>query len=119
MTDPQVNDAPPAGIRWYAVVLAVGQLGLLVVGGLSLWRIAGGWWLGAVAAGLFALIFLVGWQVWLAPGSRRRLRFPERLALTLVVGSMICVSAALADLLLPSLVALSVAVLGDALDSRR
>ena len=43
---------PRAEVRWFGVVLFVGHVALIVLGAVSLWRIAGGWWLGAVAAGL-------------------------------------------------------------------
>lgn len=56
-------------VRWYGVVLLVGHLALTVIGAVSLWRIAGGWWVGAAAAALFVLGYLALWRYLLAPGS--------------------------------------------------
>ncbi|MCC2593491.1 hypothetical protein LKO27_08730 [Tessaracoccus sp. OS52] len=105
-------------LRWYAVVLFIGQLALVVIGALSLWRIAGGWWLGAVVAGVFVLAYCVSWLLLLAPGSPRRLGYKERLTLNLVLGPAVVVLASLASLWLPALVALSVAIMCDALNER-
>ena len=68
-------------VRWYGVVLLVGHLALTVIGAVSLWRIAGGWWVGAAAAALFVLGYLALWRYLLAPGSRQRLAYRERLAI--------------------------------------
>lgn len=105
-------------IRWYAIVLALGQLALLGLGSWSLWRIAGGWWLGAVAAALFAVGYALVWVLLLAPGSSRRLGYKERLTVNLVVGPAVIVLASLAALWLPALVALSVVIMCDALNER-
>lgn len=122
MTDvSQMDDvAPPAagGIRWYAVVLAIGQVALLVIGGWALWQIAGGWWLGALAAGLFGVTFLTGWLLLLAPGSPRRLGYRERLTVNLVAGPAVVVVASLAGVWLPALAALSVVIMCDALNQK-
>lgn len=124
---PDVTDvtdiAEPArtggGIRWFAVVLVVAQLATLVIGAWSLWDIAGGWWLGALAGGLFAVGYLVSWVLLLAPGSPRRLGYKERLTVNLVVGPAVVVIASLAHVWLPALVALSVVIMCDALNQRR
>lgn len=105
-------------LRWYAIVLFLGQLALLGIGAWSLWGIAGGWWLGAVAAGLFVVAFVFSWVLLLAPGSTRRLSFRERLTINLVVGPAVVVLASLAGLWLPALVALSVVIMCDALNER-
>jgi len=109
---------PRAEVRWFGVVLLVGHVALIVLGAISLWRIAGGWWLGAVAAGLFALGYLALWRFLLAPGSPSRLGYRERFTLALVVGPVVVVLGSLAGLWLPALMATSVVILGDALDER-
>ena len=76
-------------VRWYGVVLLVGHLALTAIGGVSLWRIAGGWWVGAAAAALFVLGYLALWRYLLAPGSRQRLAYRERLAVALVVAPVV------------------------------
>lgn len=123
MTDvTQMDEAasPQAGgIRWYAVVLTIGQVALLVLGGWALWQIAGGWWLGALAAGLFGTVFLAGWLWLLAPGSPRRLGYRERLTVNLVAGPAVVVVASLADVWLPALAALSVVIMCDALNQKQ
>lgn len=103
-------------VRWFGVVLLIGHLGLLAVGVSSLWRIAGGWWLGAVVAGLFGLGYLALWRYLLAPGSSSRLGYKERLTVTLVLGPAVVVLAALAGLWVPALVATCVVILGDTLN---
>ena len=109
----------PAGdIRWYGVVLLVGHVALLVRGAVSLWRIAGGWWIGAAAAAVFVLAYAAGWRFWLAPGARGRLGYKERLTVTMVVGPAVVVLGSLAGLWLPALIATSVVLLGDALNER-
>jgi len=105
-------------VRWYGVVLLVGHLALTVIGAVSLWRIAGGWWVGAAAAALFVLGYLALWRYLLAPGSRQRLAYLERLAIALVTGPAVLVLGGLTDLWLPALVAMSVLILGDALNER-
>ncbi|NHB85564.1 hypothetical protein G7085_15715 [Tessaracoccus sp. HDW20] len=106
------------GIRWFGLLLFVGHLALLIIGAVSLWRIAGGWWVGAAAAGLFVLAFAAMWWVWLAPGSPRRLRYRERFTANVVVGPAVIVLGSLASLWLPGLLALSIVLLGDALNVR-
>lgn len=126
MTQPFESDqadvsevARPAGeIRWFGVVLLVGHLALLVIGAVALWRIAGGWWLGALAAGLFVLVYATLWRIWLAPGSHRRLGYKERFTFTVVAGPAVIVLGGLTGLWLTALVATSVVLLGDALDKR-
>ncbi|HMQ65975.1 MAG TPA: hypothetical protein PJ992_06765 [Arachnia sp.] len=105
-------------VRWYGVVLLVGHLALTVIGAVALWRIAGGWWVGAAAAALFTLGYLALWRYLLAPGSRQRLAYRERLAIALVTGPAVLILGGLTDLWLPALVAMSVLILGDALDQR-
>lgn len=106
------------GIRWFAVVLLIGQVALLAIGAVSLWRIAGGWWLGAVAAAVFAIGYAVLWRVWLAAGSSRHLRYRERFTVNLVAGPIVVILGALAGLWLPGLLAVSVILLCDALNER-
>ena len=109
----------PAGdIRWYGVVLLVGHVALLVLGAVSLWRIAGGWWIGAAAAAVFVLAYAAGWRFWLAPGARGRLGYKERLTVTMVVGPAVVVLGSLAGLWLPALIATREVLLGDALNER-
>ncbi len=109
----------PAGdIRWYGVVLLVGHVALLVLGAVSLWRIAGGWWIGAAAAAVFVLAYAAGWRFWLAQGTRGRLGYKERLTVTMVVGRAVVLLSSLAGLWLPALIATSVVLLGDALNER-
>lgn len=105
-------------MRWFGVVLLVGQLALLVLGAVSLWRIAGGWVVGAAAAAVFGAAYLALWRWLLAPGSPSRLRYRERLTVSLVVGPVVVVLGSLAGLWLPALMATSVTLLGDALDER-
>ena len=116
-----VSELPPAPetqIRWFGVVLLVGHLALLVIGAVSLWRIAGGWWLGAVVAAVFAIACFFVWRFFLAPGSGARLGFRERLTIAVVLGTVVVVLGALANLWLPALVATSVVILGDSLNER-
>lgn len=110
---------PGGGLRWFGIVLLIAQLGLLALGIVALWQIGGGWWLGALAGGIFTLIFLVVWILFLAPGSRQRLGYRERLLINLLVGPAVVVMGGLTSLWLPALVALSVTILCDALDERR
>ena len=123
MRSPRQADSPAAdeavgGIAWFGLLLLVGHLGLLVIGAVSLWHIAGGWWVGAAAAGLFTLACAAGWWVWLAPGSPRRLRYRERFTVSVVAGPAIVVLGSLASLWLPAILALSIVLLGDALNVR-
>lgn len=120
---PEVTDitAPypdGGGIRWFALVLGIAHLALLVIGGWAMWQIAGGWYWGAVAAGLFAVAYLTCWIFLLAPGSSRRLGYKERLTVNLVVGPAVVVVASLAHVWLPALAALSVVIMCDALNQR-
>lgn len=110
---------PPSGtIRWFAVVLLLAYLALLVIGGISLWRIAGGGPASWLAAGVFAVGFLIVWRLWLAIGSRRRLAFRERLTVHLVGGPIIVVLASLAGVWLPAIITLSIVLMCDALNER-
>lgn len=106
------------GVRWFGIVLFVGQVALAALGAVSLWRIGGGVWVGATAAAVFVVVFAAVWRLLLAPGSPSRLRYRERLTVTLVVGPVVIVVGSLAGLWLPALMATSVALLGDALDER-
>lgn len=117
ITEPGAS-APAGSIRWFGLVLFIGHLGLLVIGAVALWQIAGGWWVGAAAAALFVLVYAGLWRYLLAPGSLQRLGHRERLTVNLVAGPVVVVIASLAGLWLPALVALSVVVLCDALNSR-
>lgn len=112
------TDAPVTSVRWFGLVLLIGQVALLCLGAMSLWRIAGGWWIGALAAAVFLAAYAVVWRFWLAPGSGRRLRYRERLTLNLVLGPIVVVLGSLASLWLPALLATSVVLLCDALDQR-
>ena len=103
-------------VRWFGVVLLVGHLALMVLGAVSLWRIAGGWWVGALAAGLFVLGYAALWRFLLAPGAQSRLGYKERLTVALVVSPAVVVVASLEGLWVPALVAACVMILGDALD---
>ncbi len=105
-------------IRWFGIVRLVGQLALAALGAVSLWRIAGGWWVGAANAALLVAVVAGLWFRLLAPGSPARLRYRERLALSLVLGTAVVILGSLAGLWLPAIVATSVALLGDALDER-
>ena len=105
-------------VRWFGVVLLIGHLALIVIGAIALWRIAGGWWLGAAVAATFVLGYFALWRYLLAPGSTVRLGYKERLTVSLVVGPAVVVLAALAGLWVPALVATCVVVLGDALNER-
>lgn len=112
----EVQNEPETQIRWFGVVLLVGHLALLIIGALSLWRIAGGWWLGAVVAAVFALAYIFIWRYLLAPGAKTRLGFRERLTTSLVLGPVVVVLGALAHLWLPALIATSIVILGDSLN---
>ncbi|MHA6511116.1 hypothetical protein [Tessaracoccus sp. Z1128] len=108
----------PAEVRWFGVVLLVGHLALTVLGAAALWRIAGGWWLGAVVAALFVLGYVALWRGVLAPGAHTRLGYRERLTVALVLGPAVVVLGSLAGLWLPALMATIVVILGDALNER-
>lgn len=112
----EVQNEPETQIRWFGVVLLVGHLALLIIGALSLWRIAGGWWLGAVVAAVFALAYIFIWRYLLAPGAKTRLGFRERLTTSLVLGPAVVVLGALSHLWLPALIATSIVILGDSLN---
>lgn len=105
-------------VRWFGVVLLAGHLALIVLGAISLFRIAGGWWLGAAVAAAFVLGYFALWRYLLAPGSTVRLGYKERLTVSLVLGPAVVVVAALAGLWVPALVATCVMILGDALNER-
>lgn len=64
----RVENEPVVTVRWFAVVSLVGHLGLATIGAWSLWVISGGWWLGAVAAPVFVLLYAAMWRFLLAPG---------------------------------------------------
>ncbi|AQP47809.1 hypothetical protein BW730_10200 [Tessaracoccus aquimaris] len=110
---------PSSEIRWFGLVLLVGHLGLLAIGAVALWRIAGGWWVGAVAAAVFVAAYAAVWRFWLAPGSTRRLGYKERLTVNVVAGPAVIVLGSLSGLWLPALLATSVILLSDALNQRR
>ena len=116
---PQGRAAQPGQLRWFAIGLLLGQVGLLVVGVAALWRIGEGWWLGAAVGLSFALVYLGLWYFLLAPGSRRRLAFRERLLIHLLVGTFVLVVGGLSDLWVLALVALSITLICDALDENR
>jgi hypothetical protein len=99
-------------------VALVGHVALLGLGAWALWRISGGWWLGAATGGLFAISYAAMWRFLLAPGSRRRLGQRERFTVTLVVVPLVVVLAALGDIWLPALIAGSFVLLGDSLNER-
>ncbi|MDO5677440.1 MAG: hypothetical protein Q4G35_08050 [Propionibacteriaceae bacterium] len=105
-------------VRWFGVVLFVGHVALMVMGAIALWRIAGGWWVGAAVALVFVLGYFALWRYLLAPGSNVRLGYKERLTVSLVVGPAVVVLASLAGLWIPALVATCIMILGDALDER-
>lgn len=119
----ETNDATaspgrPSAIRWYAVVLGIAYLALLALGTWSMWQIAGGWWLGAVAGLIFAIGFIVVWALWLVPGSSRRLGHRERFTVHLVGGTLVVVLAAIAAIWIPALVTVSVLIMCDALNEQ-
>lgn len=114
----RIDDAPPTRIRWFAVVALVGHLILLLVGAWSLWTIAGGGLVGAIAAIVVVIGYAMMWRFLLAPGSRRRLGERERLTLTIVVVPIVIVLAALGSVWLPALIGGSFVLLGDALNGR-
>ena len=115
----EVVSQPETEIRWFGVLLVIGHLALLVLGAISLWNIGGGGWPGGVAAGIFALAYLVLWRFLLAPGSRARLGLRERLTLAFVIGPAVVVLGSLANLWLPALVATAVVILGESLNESR
>lgn len=115
ITDARATSHPGA-IRWFAVVLLIAYLALLAIGTGSVWVIAGGGTASWIAAPIFALVYLLGWRIWLAAGSTRRLTFKERATVHVVSGTIVVVLGSLAHLLLPAIVALSIVVMCDALD---
>lgn len=118
--DDRAEGAARSGeVRWFGVVLLIAHAALLTLGAVSLWRIGGGWWVGAVAAAVFAVVYAAMWRFWLAPGSRRQLLYRERLTLNLVAGPAVVVLGSLAGLWLPALLAVSMILLCDALNQRR
>ena len=114
----RIDARPAAEVRWFAVVSLVGHVGLLALGAWALWRISGGWWLGAATAPVFAVAYAAMWRFLLAPGSRRRLGQRERFTLTLVVVPLVVVLAALGEIWLPALIMGSFVLLGDSLNER-
>lgn len=123
VTDISDSDEPsgptgPAGIRWFAVVLLLAYIALLAIGAISLWRMGGGGLASWIAASVFALLFILGWRLWLKPGSNRRLAFRERTTVHLVGGPIVIILASLAQVWLPAIVALSIIVMCDALNER-
>lgn len=112
------EEQPPGGIRWFAVVLLIAYVAMLAIGTGSLWFIAGGGPASWIAASAFALLYLTGWRIWLAPGSHRRLAFRERVTVHLVAGPLVVVLGSLAQVWLPAVVALSALVMCDALNER-
>ena len=120
VTDITHSEEPalPQSIRWFGVVLLVAYLALLVVGIWSLWMIAGAALAAMISAAVFAVLYISGWRVWLAPGSHRRLPFKERLTVHLIGGPIVVVLGSLAGVWLAALLALSAVVMCDALDER-
>ncbi|MGO1383506.1 MAG: hypothetical protein ACTHWA_09125 [Arachnia sp.] len=108
----------PGGIRWFAVVLVLAYLALLIICTVSLSRIAGDGITSWIAIGVFSVVFILGWRWWLAAGSHLRLAFRERLTVHLVGGPILVVLGSLAGLWMPAIIALSVAVMCDALNER-
>ena len=108
----------PGGIRWFGLVLFLAHVSLLALGAWSLWVLAGRQLVAATAAAVFALLYMGARRLWMAPGSRRRLAFKERVTVHLVAGPVIVILGSLAQLVLPAVVALSIAVMCDALDER-
>lgn len=115
----QFGEAPVTRVRWFGIVVLVGHLGLLAVGAISLWRIPGGGVLGGIVAALFVVGYAVLWRFLLAPGSHRRLGYRERLTTALILGPIVLLLAALVNLWLQALIALSVVLLGDSLNESR
>ncbi|WP_139650850.1 hypothetical protein [Tessaracoccus massiliensis] len=105
-------------VRWFGVVLLLGHLALMAIGAVALWRIAGGWWVGAAVGALFVLGYFALWRFLLAPGSTARLGYKERLTVSLVAGPIVVIIASLAGLWVPALVATCVVILGDTLNER-
>ena len=114
----EVADGGPSDIRWFGLVLFIGHVALLVIGAVSLWRIAGGGLLGGVVAGIFVALYAGLWRFFLAPGSHSRFGHRERLAVSLTLGPSVVVLGSLAGLWLPALIATSLVILGDALNER-
>lgn len=105
-------------IRWYSVTLFLGHLGLLACALWSLWHLAGSDWLAGVLCVFTLLGYTVVWRRWIAPASRQRLDYPQRLAVNVVLGSAIVIVASPVSVWLPALVAASVVLLSDSLAAR-
>ncbi len=105
-------------IRWYSVTLFLGHLGLLACALWSLWHLVGGNWLAGLLCVLLLLLYALLWRLWIAPASRQRLGYRERLAVHVVLGSAIVVLASYVPLWLPALIAASVVLLSDTLAER-
>ncbi len=119
MTDSPDSADPSGGeIRWFGVVLLVAYLALLILGARSVWILLGAGTVAWILTGVFVVAYILGWRIWLVPGSPRRLPFKGRLLVHLVVGPVLVVLSALTGAWLPALVALSAAVMCDALDER-
>ena len=112
----EVEVQPATSVRWFGVVLLVGHIALLAVGALALWSIAGGGGVGALAAAVFVVGYAAMWRFLLAPGSRSRLGYRERLTVSLIVGPIVVLLGSLSGLWLLGLVATSIVLLGDALN---
>ncbi|MEZ5087560.1 MAG: hypothetical protein R2722_15380 [Tessaracoccus sp.] len=108
----------PVRIRWYALVLFLAHIGVLIVGCSSLWRITNGGWSGTFAAVCFTAAYAALWAVWLVPGSGRRLAYRERLIANLVAGTVVVILAGFAGAWMTALVAASIVILCDALNER-
>ncbi|MDO5066194.1 MAG: DUF2568 domain-containing protein [Propionibacteriaceae bacterium] len=102
-------------ISWFSVVMLAGHALLAGVGAWALWVIGGGLWLGLGAALVLVVAYALVWRRWLAPASRHRLGYKERLVVHLTLGPAIVVLATLANVWLAALVGVSLVLLGDAL----
>ncbi|MDO5082259.1 MAG: hypothetical protein Q4D89_02505 [Arachnia propionica] len=102
-------------ISWFSVVMLAGHALLAGVGAWSLWVIGGGLWLGLGAAVLQLAAYALVWRRWLAPASRHRLGYKERLVVHLTLGPAVVVLATLTNVWLIALVGISLVLLGDAL----
>lgn len=111
----EARTAPGVRIQWYAVVQFIAHLGALALGCYSLWQMGGGWWLGALAGVVFAVVYGAIWATWLAAGSARRRSYRGRLLTVLLSGTAIVVLAGFGGVWLPAVIAVSIIVLCDAL----
>ncbi|WP_147454126.1 hypothetical protein [Tessaracoccus antarcticus] len=120
VTDITDSDEPgrPGGVRWFGVVLLLAYVALMALGAWSLWLIAGEELVAGISAGVFVFLYALGWRLWLAPGSDRRLAFKERLTVHLIAGPVVVVLGSLAGVWLPMIVALSAVIMCDALNER-